>query len=521
MGLFSKAQAAQINKVAEQSKQLVAPPKTVKKSINDDLRAISDSVVEYFKGSNAELITTESSLHNYITDCINSGVFGIDTETTGLDRWRDHIVGSSLYHPKGVEVYIPCKHIVPIFDVPYKNQLSYEVMHEEFSRLAAAGLKGLYANADFDLAMIRHDFKVNMCPSFYYDVILAWRCLKENELHNDLKSLYNKYVLKGKGDPKRFSDFFPVDLFPYCDPNVAKLYAANDAKITYELFEWQLPYVTKGHPKCEKAKLGQIADLVWNVEMPLVPVCHEMHRTGMYLDNFTADTLKKRYHEQYDSELAELQQMVQTVIDSRGGRSISSRPPFLTGKDFNPNSPTHVQYLIYDLLNLPKTGKGGTGKDILAEFNNPITKQILKVRSSAVLINTFVDKMPSVIWPDQRIHGQFKQIGAGTGRMSSAEPNMQNIPSHATDIRHMFRATPRGRDKINCTETENSIQVNLPRYYFVETPDGDVEVCKLEPGVAVKLENDGIVNLLKLIDIQEYQDDISMMTLTFEGVPVE
>ena len=58
-------------------------------------------------------------------------------------------------------------------------------------------------------------------------------------------------MLKGKGDPKKFSDFFTAQLFPYCKPEVAKLYAANDAKITYELFKWQLPYVTKDHPKCK------------------------------------------------------------------------------------------------------------------------------------------------------------------------------------------------------------------------------------------------------------------------------
>ena len=76
------------------------------------------------------------------------------------------------------------------------------------------------------------------------------------------------------------------------------------------------------------------------------------------------------------------------------------------------------------------------------EINLPVTNQILKVRSLSVLINTFVDKLPNSVARDGRIHGQFKQIGADTGRMSSAEPNLQNIPSHAVDIRHMFRATP-------------------------------------------------------------------------------
>ena len=84
--------------------------------------------------------------------------------------------------------------------------------------------------------MIYKDFKVDTIPAFYYDVILAWRCIQENEKDNTLKGLYAKYVKEGKVDPQKFSDFFPVKLFPYCKPEIAALYAANDARITYELF---------------------------------------------------------------------------------------------------------------------------------------------------------------------------------------------------------------------------------------------------------------------------------------------
>ena len=187
---------------------------------------------------------------------------GIDTETTGTDVVHDTIVGASLYYPGGVECYIPCKHIVPIFDTPYKNQLTYEEVGQELQLFVNAGTKMIFANANFDIAVIYKDFKVDMIPVMYYDVIHAWRCLKENEKKNGLKELYAKYVLHGNGDPKKFSDFFNPKLFPFSRPEVAKLYAANDAKITYELFMWQLPYVTKSHPKCQKHHLEKIADLV-------------------------------------------------------------------------------------------------------------------------------------------------------------------------------------------------------------------------------------------------------------------
>lgn len=425
MGLFSQAQANAIQQAAAKSKQVAHPISTKSaRSVNTELNRISQNVIDYFKGSPAILITSDEQLHDYVTEAIQDEYVGIDTETTGLDRWNDTIVGASLYHPHGVEAYIPMKHLVPIFEAPCKNQLTYQQVGREFKRLSNRKVKCLYANADFDLAMIYKDLEADLCDSFYWDVILAWRCMKENEQHNDLKSLYNKYVLKGKGDPKRFSDFFPVALFPYCKPDVAKLYAANDAKITYELFKWQLPYVTVGHPKCTKAHLEQIASLVWNVEMPLVSICQKMHRTGMYLDADTSFKLRERYNAEYEKEVAVLRDMVQQVIDSQPYRIGNSTPPFRSGDKFNPTSPPHVKYLLYDLLKLPPVGKGGTGKEVIAEYNLPITKQILKVRSLSVLINTFVDKMPNAVWPDQRIHGQFKQVGADTGRMCLAEGTM-------------------------------------------------------------------------------------------------
>ena len=445
MGLFTLSQMDKINQVAAKSKEVLEPPKSTKtKSINDELTSISQKILEYFKDSPAQLITTVDELHDYITKAIESGYAGIDTETTGLDRVKDTLVGASLYYPGGVEVYIPMKHLVPIFDTPYKNQLSYEEVGREFQRLADSNIKLIFANADFDLAMIYKDLKVDLSDACFYDVILAWRCLKENEPDNRLKVLYNKYVLKGKGHPMKFQDFFPPTLFPYCKPEIAKFYAANDAKITYELFVWQLPYVTKTHQKCQKAHLERIADLYWNVEVPLIKVCQRMHRTGAYIDKTIANVLAVRYEKKYNAESKALAEMIDKVIaDSAYLQPASGKRPFVSGSDFNPKSPVHVKYLVYTLLQVPK-GKNGesTDKDVLRELNIPVINQVLAVRSLSTLIGTFVQKMPRATTSDNRIHAQFKQIGADTGRLSCAEPNLMNLPSHATDIRHMFRATP-------------------------------------------------------------------------------
>lgn len=496
MSLFSKDQIAKINAVAEKSKEIAEfkPTSNTKvRGVNNEIQEMSAKVVEYFHDSPAILIENVAQLHDYVSDMIEAGIGGIDTETTGLDRIKDTIVGASLYYPGGTECYIPMKHLVPIFDEPYRGQLSYAEVEKEFQRFVEADTKLIFANADFDLAMIYKDLHVDLNNNCYYDVILAWRCLKEDEKDNALKVLYNKYVLKGQGDPMKFTDFFTPQLFPYCKPEVAKLYAANDAKITYDLFMWQLPYVTKGNPKCTKNHLEAISDLLWNVELPLIKICQNMHRTGMYLDKEVAASLMKKYDKERRKEEAVLADMVDDVLaKSSYSPSPMTKVPFKTGAEFSATSTMHVKHLLYTVMGLPQGRDGAkTNKEVIAEFNLPVTNQILKVRSLNTLISTFVEKLPKATTPDSRIHGRFNQIGAATGRMSSADPNLQNVPSHATDIRHLFRATPERSETISCDYSNNLISVVLPGIYLVDTPQGDKQVHNLVSGDFVKLSHQG------------------------------
>lgn len=511
MGLFTSSQIEEINEIAKKSKNLQAPKPSVKNvsSITDELQKISDDVVEYFKDSESILITDKYQLHKYISEAIDHKYIAIDTETTGLDRQNDYIIGASLYYPNGIECYIPMKHRIPIFEDPYKNQLSYEDVSSEFRRLAEADVKLIFANANFDLYMIWKDLKVNLSNNFYYDVILAWRCLKEDELRNGLKDLYNKYVLKGEGDPKRFSDFFSPALFPYCKPEIAKLYAANDAKITYELFLWQLPYTLKTKNQCKKNKLESISDLIWNVEFPLVPVIQDIERAGMYIDLDRAKLLNQKYKDLYDTSMSELRGMVQDVINNSDHSSLGKQPPFVSGEEFNPRSPVHVKYLCYTLMNLPKPeGKESTGVGILSEFNLPITDKIVEVRSLSTNINTFVDKLPKAVSKDGKIHADFKQIGADTGRLSSAAPNLMNIPSKLNDIRQMFRADPEKIENVECRYGQNSkrIKVRLSNYDSIYVGENKEEVkvkdLKEHDVVYVSKDNNEVRCEISLLDTQ-------------------
>lgn len=522
MGLWSAADIDAINNVAKKSKSLTKPQKSNVKasSINSDLHEMSNKVVEYFSDSPAILITEESALHDYITACIEAGYAGIDTETTGLDRIQDTVVGASLYYPGGYECYIPMKHLVPIFDEPYRDQLSYEIVGSEFQRLADSNIKLIFANADFDLSMIYKDLHVDLNDSCYYDVILAWRCLKENERDNALKTLYSKYVLGGKGDPMKFRDFFTPQMFPYCRPEVAKLYAANDAKITFDLFKWQLPYVTPSHKKCQKNHLEKIANLLWGVEIPMIKVCQNMHRVGIELDSDTSDVLLKRYTDMQNEEQAKLARMVDDVLDSSTTLSTFQKRPFVKGSDFNPKSPLHVKYLLYTVMGLPTGPNGGsTDKSVLSEMNLPITNQILKVRSLGVLMNTFIEKLPASTTGDSRIHAQFKQIGADTGRMSSQSPNLQNIPSHADDIRHMFRATSSKMvNREASVDEDGRVICKLSNFDSVNCCGNLVKVHDLSEGDEITILRNSLEVKAIVSDIKSMEKDISTVILTLKIV---
>lgn len=495
MNLFSQAQRDKIDEVARKSTLLQDSKSSSKssKSITSRLSEISDMVVDYFKDSQAILVTTSQELHDYVDKLIDSRYAGIDTETTGLDRIHDHVVGASLYYPGGVECYIPIKHLVPIFDQPYKNQLTYEQVRVEFQRIADAGVKLIFANADFDLAMIFKDIRVDFCDNAYYDVILAWRCIKEDERDNALKVLYNKYVLRGRGDPKKFSDFFTPDIFPYCRPEVAKLYAANDAKITFELFKWQLPYVTTSNPKCKKHGLEQIASLIWNVEMPLMKVCQKMHRNGIYLDIQAARSIGTKYNMKYQEELNKLHNMVQDIIDSNIARH-SKSAPFRTGRDFNPSSIPQVKYLLKDLMRLPQFQVGGigTGKDVITDINLPVTNQILLVRSYKTLIGTFVEKLPKATTPDSRIHANFKQIGANTGRFCIAKGTKITVLNGEKNIEDIVPG-----DLVYCYDDSGTLQLSPVKNLWLTGQDRD---C-----IRVKWQSSGSGDIGELICTPEHR----------------
>ena len=122
--------------------------------------------------------------------------------------------------------------------------------------------------------------------------------------------------------------------------------------------------------------------------------------------------------------------------------------------------------------------KTSTGKEVLNELGDPVAKMILNVRGDVKLLGTYIDKMPKITGPDSRIHCQFKSVGAATGRMASADPNLQNIPSRKHDIRHMFRATPALSEKIEVDDNIITLReidsINTKQHGWIYVKDASV-----------------------------------------------
>lgn len=389
------------------------------------------------------IIRNSIDLHQYITQCLCNGVISIDTETTGLDPMVDKIVGLCLYTPNMPAAYVPINHISYVTGIKIENQLSEKEVANELQAVAESNIDVIMFNANFDIRVCRNQLGVYL--NCTWDCYLASRLLNENEGFGNtgLKALHKKYVLNGKGDAFSFDALFngiPFDKIPI---NTGYLYAAHDAIITYELYEFQKPFLTVGSKECIERDLQDVAWVFHNIEMPCVQVVCDMEDNGITFDFAYANELSIKYN-------AILKEKTEAFYDvckmySKEISEYRSKNPNNKLEDpINIASVQQIAILLYDIIGVdppdPKSPRG-TGVDILQRIDNPICKSILEYREVSKLLSTYIDKLPECVNPkDGRIHCNFNQYGADTGRFSSSEPNLQNIPSHNKEIRKMFTA---------------------------------------------------------------------------------
>lgn len=413
---------------------------SLSEKISNIKRSVEQNLGEYKE--KYQCIRTYEELHQYINMCIGNGICSIDTETTGLDPMQDDIVGFSLYTPGQKAVYVPINHIDYITNEKVSNQLSKEACREQLERLSDVNkVKLIMFNAKFDIRVLRHQIGVYLTA--WWDGYLAAKLLNENETESGLKALHKKYVLRNEKDAFSFSDLFEKITFDLIPINCGYIYAARDAEITFELYKYQEQFLDKTSQKCIDKDLVEVADVFRDIEMPLINVVADMEDNGILLDLNYA----KQLSEKYNKLLLEKEAQFYNLCDKYNDKIEAYRkanPNNKLGSMINIASSTQIAILLYDILGekpVPRQPVRGTGEAVLQAMNNEFCKAILEYREVAKLITTYVDKLPKVINPnDGKIHCSFNQYGAKTGRFSSNEPNLQNIPSHNKDIRKMFVA---------------------------------------------------------------------------------
>ena len=380
------------------------------------------------------MIRDEQSLIEYIQKCEENIFAAIDTETTSLNVFQAQIAGVCLYS-KGLQAaYIPINHKSYVTGERTKEQLTEE---QVANYLDIPHIKWIMHNADFDIRILRHCLGIRV--KCYWDTMLAGNCIDENESHR-LKDLHLKYCPdENETESLSFDTLFNGIDFTLVPITTAYLYAAGDAIKTFELYEYQLQVLKE---------MPEVLDLLLNIEMPITDVVADMEDRGVCIDFEYAEELSTKYNKKHEEILQKANNAI-AMYSEEIENYMMAHPTAKLDMPINLGSPSQLAILFYDILKLEsplKKSPRGTGEEILQHFakgkHKDICEAILELRGVEKLLSTYIDKIPDLArsYPDKRVHCAFRQWGAKTGRFSSNDPNLQNIPSHNKDIRPMFKA---------------------------------------------------------------------------------
>ncbi|MCB1748346.1 MAG: DNA polymerase I [Gammaproteobacteria bacterium] len=367
-----------------------------------------------------EAVLDEASLARWLETLEAAACFAFDTETTSLDYMQAQIVGVSFAAAAGHAAYVPLAHAYP----GCPDQLPREDVLERLRPLLEDPARAkLGHNLKYDRNVLANHGIV--LRGIAHDTMLESYVLNSTASRHDFDSVAQKYLnhrtihyeeVAGKGAKQiGFAEVAIEDATPY---------AAEDAEVCLRLHEAL-------HPRI--AEDPGLAAVYRDIEIPLVPVLADMERRGVYID--TRMLLEQS---------AELEQRM---------AEIEARAHDAAGEVFNIGSPKQIQAILFDKLGLPvlqKTPKGqpSTAESVLAELAHDydLPRLILDHRGLAKLKSTYTDKLPNQVDPDTgRVHTSYHQAVAATGRLSSSDPNLQNIPVRTAEgrrIRQAFVAPP-------------------------------------------------------------------------------
>jgi DNA polymerase-1 len=380
-----------------------------------DQQAPSSSGQKKEHAQNYQLILTKKELKAWAKKLRASTLFAFDTETDNLDYMLAKLVGMSFSVNAGEAAYLPVAHD---YDDAPKQLSSEEVWAELKDIIEDPDQAKVGHNLKYDQSVLaRHGIQLK---GILHDTMLESYVLNSTASRHDLDTLCELHLghknikfedVAGKGAKQK--TFNQVDL------DVALDYAAEDADLCLQLHQSLWPQLEK---------LKRQTELYNNVEVPMISVLSRLERNGVLID---PDLLATQSGE-LTEKLETLQQQAYQLAE----------------QEFNLDSPKQLQTILFEQLELPvirKTPKGqpSTAEDVLQELAHDyeLPELILKYRSLKKLQSTYVDKLPGQICPETgRIHTSYHQAVASTGRLSSTDPNLQNIPIRTEEGRRIRQA---------------------------------------------------------------------------------
>ena len=414
-----------------------------KGSLLDRIAAINATVLGMLgdEGHKYQIISQPSELASYISSAIENGILSYDTETNSLDPLTCTLAGVCLFTPGQKPAYVPMHHVSYVTGVEIPNQFKDADMIAQLRRLDAS-TKLIMHNGKFDLRVTKNTLGVDLSEFLHWDSYIAAHLLNENE-PKGLKALHSKYCGDGSKDKMDYDSLFSGIPFTHIPIKTGYLYAAKDALVTYELFKYQEQFLGEDGKYTKQKGLERLSMLFRDIEMPLVPVLTDMQETGVHVNVDYAKEIAVEYTE----NLAKREQDFHNLCEMYSDKIKKYRyknPGNKLGNPISVTSPKQLAELVYDVLEIKSPDKyspRSTKEEILEQIDTPITKAILAHRKIAKLLSTYIIKIPnSLNAKTGKIHANFNQVGTDTGRLSSSDPNLQNIPSKDKKIRPMFVA---------------------------------------------------------------------------------
>lgn len=370
---------------------------------NSNLRRLQDTDYDY------QLIDNEEGIDEFLRNILTKEIFCLDTETTGTDVMTAELVGMSFSFKENQAFYIP---------VPKEREEAQKLVNKFKPLLENENTTKIGQNIKYDMNILAN-YGIELKGKLF-DTMIAHYVLQP-ELHHGmdyLAEVYLKYetikieeLIGPKGKNQRnMRDLSPTDVYKY---------ACEDADITMKLKNILEKELTENNVK----------ELFEDIEMPLVPVLAYIERNGVRIDTEALKETSKHF-------TARMKQIEEEIYS-------------LAGMEFNVSSPKQVGEILFDRLKIvekakkTKTGQYVTSEEVLESLKgkHEIVEKILDYRGLKKLLSTYIDSLPELINPKTgRIHTSFNQTVTATGRLSSSNPNLQNIPIRNTDGKEIRKA---------------------------------------------------------------------------------